>query len=115
MLTNVQRDLVVGISQALFYGIYIATIIQCFRWLIFTDEGWKPRGKANSLSVQAFATIFVFLTSTTNLIASQQYMLQDPGRYGRNMRGSALAMDISGGLGTVSVDSALVSACPVVS
>ncbi|KIL53974.1 hypothetical protein M378DRAFT_29420, partial [Amanita muscaria Koide BX008] len=65
MLTDNQIDLVSDFTQALLYGIYLATLIQCFRWLIFTDEGWEPREKINFLMV--FATIFIFFMSTINL------------------------------------------------
>ncbi|KIL56449.1 hypothetical protein M378DRAFT_522829 [Amanita muscaria Koide BX008] len=114
MLTDVQGVLVALISEALFYGIYIATIIQCFRWLIFTDDGWKPRGKVNSLS-SAFATIFFFLTYTTNLIASLQVMIQDLGRDEmRDMYGTVMVMDISEVLAIVSIDCVLIYRCWIV-
>ncbi|KIL61473.1 hypothetical protein M378DRAFT_82541 [Amanita muscaria Koide BX008] len=76
MLTLSQRLIVTAIAEALLYGIYVATFIRCLRWLIFTDEGWKLRGKIPGPSLtMTFATIFFFLASTTNLITSLQYLL----------------------------------------
>ncbi|KAM6499826.1 hypothetical protein JOM56_005334 [Amanita muscaria] len=75
MLIEVQRLVVATIAQTLLYGIYLETLIQCLRWLIFIDGGWTPRDKINS-RIMAFATGFIFLTSTTNLIFSLQYTLE---------------------------------------
>ncbi|KAM6499764.1 hypothetical protein JOM56_005272 [Amanita muscaria] len=79
MLTESQLPFLVGqLTQALLYGIYLATLIQCFRWLIFTDEGWEPREKINFLMV--FSTSFIFVMSTINLATSLTYELKYIGR-----------------------------------
>ncbi|KAM6499930.1 hypothetical protein JOM56_005438 [Amanita muscaria] len=83
------------ISQALLYGIYLGTFIQCLRCLIFTDEGWKLREKINSYTL-ALATIFIFLTSTTNLGTTLQFMLEVLMRdEGWQLDNIGIAMDIS--------------------
>ena len=51
--------------QAVFYGLYIATLLHCLRWLIFTDGGWKPRDRVNKLMLTS--SVLIFLLSTMNL------------------------------------------------
>ncbi|KIL63023.1 hypothetical protein M378DRAFT_80336 [Amanita muscaria Koide BX008] len=90
-LTDAQSYLVAVFTQALLYGIYIATLIQCFRWLIFSDEGWKLREKTNSLMV--FAVIFIFVTSTIYLVTSLQYEINEYTRAEDwNQYGTVMAM-----------------------
>ena len=131
MLTRAQVFFVAVFTQALLYGIYLATLIQCFRWLIFDDEGWKPRKKINLATT--FATIFILLMLTINFVTAMiyelnQYIRQDKSWY---QYGTVMAMvsistsivfmqtvntalqDISSVLAITSIDSVLVSACPV--
>jgi hypothetical protein len=82
MLTNGQVFLVALFALSLLYGVYLTTLIQCFRWLIFTDEGWKLRSKINS--VMTLATVFIFLTSTTNLVCTLKYELDAYVRRNKN-------------------------------
>ena len=66
-------------TQAALYGVYVATLIHCLRWLVYTDEGWKQRGRVNRLML--ITTILIFLCSTTNLflaLSSQSYIMGDP-------------------------------------
>ncbi|KIL61591.1 hypothetical protein M378DRAFT_129682 [Amanita muscaria Koide BX008] len=118
MLIVIQRAVVSVIIQALLYGIYLSTLIQCIRWLMFTDEGWKPRERMNSLTI-AFATIFIFLTSTTNVINEVQYTLgrlvRDEYRrmYGIVMA-TVLLQQISALLTVLSVDGVLIYRCWIV-
>ncbi|KAM6499902.1 hypothetical protein JOM56_005410 [Amanita muscaria] len=112
-LTDGQSYLVAVFTQALLYGIYIATLIQCFRWLIFSDEGWKPREKTNSLMV--FAVIFIFVTSTIYLVTSLQYEINEYTRAEDwNQYGTVMAMDTSATLAVTSVDAILIYRCWVV-
>ena len=53
-------------TQAALYGLYVATLIHCLRWLVYTDEGWKRRDRVNKLMLTA--TIIIFLCSTVNLV-----------------------------------------------
>ncbi|KAM6499956.1 hypothetical protein JOM56_005464 [Amanita muscaria] len=114
MLTEVQRLVVTLIAQTLFYGIYLETLIQCLRWLIFTDEGWKPREKINSL-IMTFATGFIFLTSTSNLLTSLQDVLKISRRdEGWQLKDIGIAMTISESLTLLSVDYILIYRCWIV-
>jgi hypothetical protein len=58
-------QLVQPFIQAAFYGLYVATLIHCLRWLVFADEGWKQRDGVNKLML--ITTIIIFLLSTVNL------------------------------------------------
>ena len=51
--------------QAALYGLYVATLIHCLRWLVYTDDGWKQRDGVNKLML--ITTILIFLVSTVNL------------------------------------------------
>ena len=53
-------------TQAALYGLYVATLIHCLRWLVYTDEGWKRRDRVNKLMLTT--TIIIFLCSTVNLV-----------------------------------------------
>ena len=59
--------------QAVMFGSYLATLVHCLRWIVYDDEGWKVRKKVNwgMLAI----TLFVFLSSTTNLGISLQMTL----------------------------------------
>ncbi|KIL55387.1 hypothetical protein M378DRAFT_90968 [Amanita muscaria Koide BX008] len=74
MLTDSQTVIVSLFTHGLLYGIYLATLIQCLRWLTFTDEGWKPREKINTVMI--LTTIFIILMSTINHAASVAYYLK---------------------------------------
>jgi hypothetical protein len=52
-------------TQAALYGLYVATLIHCLRWLLYTDDGWKQRDGVNRIMLTA--AILIFLLSTINL------------------------------------------------
>jgi len=65
-------------TQAVLYGVYVATLIHCLRWLIYTDEGWKLRDRINGFML--ITTILIFSLSTTNLFVQlplQFYAMKD--------------------------------------
>ncbi|KAM6499963.1 hypothetical protein JOM56_005471 [Amanita muscaria] len=114
MLIEVQRAVVTITAQTFLYGIYLETFIQCLRWLIFIDEGWKPRDKINSL-IMAFATGFVFLTSTINLIVTLQYTLKILRRYeGSQLSDIGIVMTLSEFLALLLIDYVLIYRCWIV-
>ncbi|KIL57880.1 hypothetical protein M378DRAFT_1027498 [Amanita muscaria Koide BX008] len=113
MLTEFQMFVVTVIAQTLLYGIYLETLIQCLRWLIFTDEGWKPQDKINSLIV-AFATGFIFLMSTTNLITALKYTLETLRRDKFTVSDIGIVMGVSEYLTFLSIDYVLIYRCWIV-
>ncbi|KAF9450647.1 hypothetical protein P691DRAFT_623941, partial [Macrolepiota fuliginosa MF-IS2] len=36
-------DIAVAFTGALAFGLYLATLLTCLRWLLFTDDGLRPR------------------------------------------------------------------------
>src|ERR1700759_2944427 len=58
---------------SVFYGFYIATLLHCLRWLIYTDDGWKRRDRISKIMLTT--TILIFLLSTINLGINLQYAL----------------------------------------
>ncbi|KAM6499911.1 hypothetical protein JOM56_005419 [Amanita muscaria] len=113
MLTYVQRYVVAMITQALLYGIYLATLTQCFRWFIFTDEGWKPREKINSVTV-ALGTIFVFLMTTINMTTTLAYLIKFFRRDETQLYGIRLMINTSQALAILSIDGILIYRCWIV-
>jgi hypothetical protein len=57
--------------QTLFYGLYIASLVHCLRWLIYDDDGWKQRDGINKPLV--FIAVLIFAISTANLGITLQY------------------------------------------
>lgn len=56
--TSPDKSPVFAFTAALGLGFYLATFIFTIRWLIFADEGWRPRKVANRPMV--FVTVFIF-------------------------------------------------------
>jgi len=50
---------------ALFFGLYLASLLPCLRWLIWADEGWKLR-KNIHWTILGIA-LFIFACSTANV------------------------------------------------
>lgn len=50
--------------DGLFYGLYLSTLFNCIRWLVFTDEGWKVRKRISWVLLSI--TIALFMLSTTS-------------------------------------------------
>ena len=53
------------IAQAILYGVYLATLVHCLRWLIFDDEGWHQREKIKRPML--IISIVLFSLSTADL------------------------------------------------
>jgi hypothetical protein len=51
--------------QAIFYGVYLITLLHSLRWLLFEDERWKIRSAFNLPTL--IVTLFLLMTSTTDL------------------------------------------------
>jgi hypothetical protein len=52
------------IVRATLYGLYIASSVHCFRWLLFDDQGRKLRKRINWRLTSVAVFIFCFLTTT---------------------------------------------------
>jgi hypothetical protein len=66
-------SLIALFTEAAFYGLYVASLIHCLRWLVFTDDGWKQRDRINKLML--ITTILIFLLSTLNLAFTLPFQL----------------------------------------
>lgn len=49
----------------LFFGVYLATLFSCLRWLMFADEGWKLRKDIHWVSL--IITLLLCCFSAANL------------------------------------------------
>ena len=45
------------------YGIYVATLVSCLRWLLYEDEGWKLRKKVVRPILAVTLLVFACLTA----------------------------------------------------
>ena len=64
MLSLAVTQIVSGSIHAILYGLYLATLVQCLRWLLFDDDGWKFRAHINWFMLTV--TLFIFLFSTAD-------------------------------------------------
>ena len=64
---QVVRALIQLFMQAALYGLYVATLIHCLRWLVYTNDGWKLRDRVSNKLI-LITTILIFLFSTGNLV-----------------------------------------------
>ena len=64
-------ELITLFTQAALYGLYVAAMIHCLRWLLFADEGWKQRKRIDKFML--IAAILIFLLSTANLVLLLPY------------------------------------------
>jgi hypothetical protein len=54
--------------STLFYGLYLATLFHCVRWLIFTDDGWRLRKRINWTMLTITLVLFVLSTLSRALV-----------------------------------------------
>src|SRR6266478_6529144 len=75
----IEGFVVQGYVQSVLFGLYVATLAHCLRWILYADEGWKIRNQINWPMFGAVILVFVFtladLTSTlwcsTGLIVNE--------------------------------------------
>jgi len=60
-----EAEVIATFVQAVLYGLYIATLAHCLRWVMYDDEGWKLRKVINWSLVGL--TMLVFALSTADL------------------------------------------------
>jgi hypothetical protein len=92
MYSPSETTLIAVFTQAVLYGLYIATLVHCLRWLIYTDDGWNQRDRINKLML--IATILIFMLSTMNLGITFRYNLVSLGV--QNMSPSAGVLGVRG-------------------
>lgn len=54
------KEIAVVFAGALGFGLYLATLLACFRWLLFADEGWRVRDNIKWVFVTVTFLIFGF-------------------------------------------------------
>ena len=70
MVTTRVAFLIATLLQAILYGFYLETFVQCLRWLLCEDQGWKlrPRGKVNR-AMLIIAVLILILASADTMVA----------------------------------------------
>ncbi|KIL61331.1 hypothetical protein M378DRAFT_166977 [Amanita muscaria Koide BX008] len=56
--------------QALFYGLYISTFVNCLRWLLLENEGWKFRPYKQMTWPFITITVTIFAIATADIAAA---------------------------------------------
>ena len=67
MAHHIKSHVIALFVQALLYGLYIATLVHCSRWLMFADEGWKLRKTSRIPWYLMIITSLIFIFSTMNI------------------------------------------------
>jgi len=57
------------------FGLYLATLGHCLRWLLYEDQGWQLRKRVNWLMLSV--TVMVFLLSSTDLGVTLRMTIAD--------------------------------------
>jgi hypothetical protein len=70
--------------QALLYGLYVATLAHCLRWLLFDDDGWSHRKDINWRMLIITVIIFLFSTASLFLAFTSQMVLSSATVSARN-------------------------------
>jgi hypothetical protein len=81
-------------TQTALYGLYVATLIHCLRWLVYTNDGWKLRDRIDNKPI-LITTILIFLFSTVNLVLMLSISLAYFGDRDSNILGSISVAVIS--------------------
>ncbi|KIL60804.1 hypothetical protein M378DRAFT_130387 [Amanita muscaria Koide BX008] len=63
------------VIQSVLFGLYLATLGHCVRWLLYDDQGWKLRKQVNWLILSI--TIVVFLLSSADLGVTLRMTIAD--------------------------------------
>jgi len=66
-MTDEQAGIIAATIQALLYGLYLATLAHCLRWLLFDDDGWSHRNAKDINWRMLIITVVIFLFSTASL------------------------------------------------
>ena len=70
MTVSFSKACIIGLFvQAVLYGLYVASFVHCFRWLLIPDDGWKLR-RRNKWSMPVVVSIFIFMAQTTDIAIS---------------------------------------------
>ena len=62
---NTLESLIIEVTtQALLYGLYVATLVHCLRWLLYDDKGWSHRNDVKWPMLITTLVIFLFYTGS---------------------------------------------------
>lgn len=88
--TPLDKQISVVFAGSLSFGVYFATLLSCFRWLLFSDEGWKRRKVINWPLVAVTFLIFGFnvahavwrlhwtMVEASDAVVGKKFVLPDP-------------------------------------
>ncbi|TFK38789.1 hypothetical protein BDQ12DRAFT_735423 [Crucibulum laeve] len=54
--------------EAIFYGLYLATLLHCMRWMLYENEGWKLKKRISIQWTMLISTVAIFVCSFVNII-----------------------------------------------
>ncbi|KIL59659.1 hypothetical protein M378DRAFT_169056 [Amanita muscaria Koide BX008] len=67
---NPMQGVVEVFMQALFYGLYLSTFVNCLRWLLLENEGWKFRPYKQMTWPFITITFLIFAITTADIVVS---------------------------------------------
>lgn len=68
MILQPSKSAAMTFIQSILYGLYIATFVECLRWLMFENEGWKLRRCKQMRWSFIIIAIIVFAISTADVL-----------------------------------------------
>lgn len=77
------KEVAIVFTSALIFGMYIITLLFCFRWLLFCDEGWGLKKRISWTTVTTTFLIFSFnliylVLSLRSTMATVKYLEDHP-------------------------------------
>lgn len=76
MLTEPALFIIGLFTQAVLYGLFLASFVHCLRWLLYADDGWRLKTNINWPMLTV--TVLVFLFSTVDLALSVPIIMITP-------------------------------------
>ncbi|TFK33653.1 hypothetical protein BDQ12DRAFT_727593 [Crucibulum laeve] len=66
--TTPEQNVLAIFVEAILYGLYLATLLHCLRWMLYENEGWKIKKRISIHWTMLTSTVLIFVCSFVNLI-----------------------------------------------
>ncbi|TFK35755.1 hypothetical protein BDQ12DRAFT_725793 [Crucibulum laeve] len=66
--TTIENNLLAQFVEDILYGLYLATLLHCLRWLLYENEGWKLKKRVSIQWKMLISTMGIFIFSFINVI-----------------------------------------------
>ncbi|TFK33659.1 hypothetical protein BDQ12DRAFT_670086 [Crucibulum laeve] len=66
--TSPEQNVLAIFVEAILYGLYLATLLHCLRWMLYENEGWKIKRRISIQWTMLISTVAIFVFSFVNVI-----------------------------------------------